>query len=294
MSPTAKAYLFLVITGLGWAANAVVGKFAVGHVGPMTLTLGRWSIALVIIVAISMPQIKADWPEIRKNWLVCFVFSGLGFTVFNALLYSALQHTSAINVVIEQAGIPGIIFLGNFLLFRIKLGTGQIVGYLITLLGVAVTASNGSLQTILNLGFNVGDLLMLLACLVYATYTISLRYKPNIHWKSMFAASAFGAMVAAVPLFAWEASSPDFITPDWIGWSAILFTALAPSLVSQILYVRGVELIGPNRAGLFINAIPVFGTVLSVIFLREAFLGFHFLAMALVLVGIAIAERGRL
>lgn len=294
MSPTAKAYIFLVITGLGWAGNAVVGKFAVGHVGPMTLTVGRWAIALAIIVALSLPQIKADWPEIRKNWLVCFVFSGLGFTVFNALLYTALQHTSAINVVIEQAGIPGIIFLGNYLLFRIRLGAGQIVGYMITLLGVAVTASNGSLQTILGLDFNTGDLLMLLACLIYAAYTISLRYKPNIHWKSMFAASAFGALVAAVPLFAWEVSSPDFIVPDLIGWGAILFTALAPSLASQILYVRGIELIGSNRASLFINTIPVFGTLLAVIFLREPMLGFHVMALVLVVTGIAIAERGRL
>jgi drug/metabolite transporter (DMT)-like permease len=294
MSPTAKAYIFLVITGLGWAGNAVVGKFAVGHVGPMTLTVGRWAIALAIIVALSLPQIKADWPEIRKNWLVCFVFSGLGFTVFNALLYTALQHTSAINVVIEQAGIPGIIFLGNYLLFRIRLGAGQIVGYMITLLGVAVTASNGSLQTILGLDFNTGDLLMLLACLIYAAYTISLRYKPNIHWKSMFAASAFGALVAAVPLFAWEVSSPGFIVPDLIGWGAILFTALAPSLASQILYVRGIELIGSNRASLFINTIPVFGTLLAVIFLREPMLGFHVIALVLVVTGIAIAERGRL
>jgi drug/metabolite transporter (DMT)-like permease len=203
MSPTVKAYIFLVITGLGWAGNAVVGKFAVGHVGPMTLTVSRWAIALAIIIMLSLPQIRADWPEIKKNWLVCFVFSGLGFTVFNALLYTALQHTSAINVVIEQAGIPGIIFLGNYLLFRIKLGAGQIAGYMITLFGVAVTASNGSLQTILALDFNLGDLLMLLACVIYAAYTISLRYKPNIHWKSMFAASAFGALVAAIPLFVW-------------------------------------------------------------------------------------------
>lgn len=294
MSPTVKAYIFLVITGLGWAGNAVVGKFAVGHVGPMTLTVSRWAIALAIIVLLSLPQIRADWPEIKKNWLVCFVFSGLGFTVFNALLYTALQHTSAINVVIEQAGIPGIIFIGNYLLFRIKLGAGQIIGYLITLLGVAFTASNGSLQTILGLDFNLGDLLMLLACVIYAAYTISLRYKPNIHWKSMFAASACGALIAAIPLFAWEASSPGFIVPDLIGWGAILFTALAPSLASQILYVRGIELIGSNRASLFINTIPVFGTLLAVIFLPEPLLGFHIVALVLVVTGIAIAERGRL
>ena len=137
-------------------------------------------------------------------------------------------------------------------------------------------------------------LLMLVACVIYATYTISLRFKPNIHWKSLFASSATGAMLAAVPLFAWEVSSPGFIVPDVIGIGAILFTALAPSLMSQILYVRGVELIGSNRAGLFINTIPVFGTLLAVIFLREPLLGFHIVALVLVISGIAIAERGRI
>ena len=294
MSSTVKAYIFLVITGLGWAGNAIVAKFAVGHVGPMSLTLGRWAISLAIIILISIPQIREDWPAIRKNWLVCVVSAGLGFTVFNALLYTALQHTSAINVVIEQAGIPGLIFLGNYLFFRIKLKTRQIVGYVSTLLGVTVVASNGSFQTILNLGFNQGDLLMLLACLIYAIYTISLRYKPDIHWKSMFAASAFGALLAALPMFMWEVSAPGFIVPDLIGWGAILFAALVPSLGSQILYVRGIELIGSNRASLFINTIPVFGILLAVIFLREQMQGFHFLALVLVITGIAIAEKGRL
>lgn len=294
MSPTARAYLFLTITGLGWAANAVVAKFAVGHVAPMTLTLCRWAISLSIIIALCLPQIRKDWPKIRSNWVVCVAFSGLGFTGFNALLYSALQHTSAINVVIEQAAIPGIIFVGNFLLFRIRLGTGQIAGYAITLLGVAVTASNGSLRTILDLGLNLGDLLMLLACIAYAAYTISLRYKPDIQWQSMFASSAFGGLVAAVPLFAWEVSAPGYVAPDAIGWGTILFASLVPSLVSQVLYVRGVELIGANRASLFINTIPVFGTLMAVIVLREPLLGFHLVALALVLSGIAIAERGKL
>ena len=294
MSATTKAYIVLVITTLGWSANSVVGKFAVGHIGPMTLTLLRWCVALAVIVAISLPQLMRDWPAIRRHWLTLFAYGAIGFTAFNALLYSALGYTSAINVVIEQAAIPGLIFVGNYVLFRTRLGIGQITGYAITLSGVVVTASNGSLETLTHLTFNAGDLMMLIACILYAIYTVTLRYKPNIHWKSLMAATAAGALLASVPLFAWEVSKPGFVAPDAIGWVVVLFTGLVPSLISQILYVRGVELIGPNRAGLFINTIPVFGTLLAVIFLREAFLGFHFAAMALVLVGIAIAERGRL
>jgi drug/metabolite transporter (DMT)-like permease len=294
MSDRTKAYIFLVITTLGWSANSVVGKFSVGHVGPLTLTLARWCVALTVIVAISVPQLKADWPKLKSNWLLLFAFGAIGFTAFNAMLYSALRHTSAINVVIEQAAIPGLIFVGNYILFRIRLGAGQIIGYAITLTGVAITASNGSLQTLLHLDLNIGDLMMLIACLVYAIYTIGLRYKPDVHWKSLMTASALGALIASIPLFAWEVSAPTFAAPDMIGWTVILFTGLVPSLISQILYVRGVELIGPNRASLFINTIPVFGTLLAVIFLRESLQGFHFVALALVITGIAIAERGRL
>ena len=294
MSATTKAYIFLIITTLGWAANSVAGKLAIGHVGPMTLTITRWCLALATIVAISIPQIRADWPKLKANWLLLFAYGAVGFTAFNAMLYSAVRHTSAINVVIEQAGIAGLIFIGNYIFFRIKLGIGQIVGYGITLAGVALTAANGSLENLLRLNLNIGDLMMLVACIVYAIYTIGLRYKPDIHWKSLIAASATGALIASVPLFAWEATSPAFAPPDAMGWIVIVFTALVPSLVSQILYVRGVELIGANRASLFINTIPVFGTLLAVIFLRETLLGFHILALALVITGIAIAERGRL
>jgi len=293
MPASAKAYIFLIITNLGWAANSVIGKFAVGHVSPMLLTLSRWSVALVVIVLISLPQLRRDWPQIRQHWLLLFGYGAFGFAAYNALLYSAVQYTSAINSVIETAGIPGLIFIGNYLLFRTRVGMLQIIGYTVTLSGVALTAAHGSFGNLLDLTFNIGDVLMLLTCVVYAIYTVALKWKPSIHWKSLMAATAAGALVASIPLVAWEISTDRFIAPDEIGWLTILFTGLVPSLVSQILFVRGVELIGANRAGLFINTIPVFGTLMSVFLLGESFQNFHILALAMVLGGIAIAERGR-
>jgi drug/metabolite transporter (DMT)-like permease len=294
MTASTKAYILLTITTLGWACNAAVGKMAVGHVSPLSLTLLRWCVALALIVAVSLPQLRQDWPLLRRHWLRLLSYGAIGFTGFNALLYSAVGYTSAMNVVIEQSIIPGIIFLGNFILFRTRVSVLQIIGYTITLAGVVVTASHGSLQALSRLEFNVGDLLMLCACILYATYTVTLRYKPEIHWKSLMAASAVGAMLAAAPLAAWEFHAGRFIAPDAIGTFAILFTGIVPSLVSQILYVRGIELIGPNRAGLFINLIPVFGTAIAFLVLREAFEAYHVVAMILVIVGIAFAERNRL
>ncbi|MDB5525836.1 MAG: hypothetical protein JWM58_3599 [Rhizobium sp.] len=288
-----KAYIFLLLTTLGWAGNAVIGKFSVGHIGPFTLSASRWSLALVLIVAISIPQVRKDWPEVRKHWPLMLAFGAAGFAGFNALLYTAVKYTSAINCVIEQAGIPGIIFIANFALFRTRVSTAQIIGFTLTLLGVGLTATNGSLSSIGGIHLNFGDGLMVIAAILYAGYTVALRWKPAVHWKTLMAASALGAMLACLPLLASEVTTGNFIAPDTIGWVAILYTGTIPSLMSQILYVKGVELIGPNRAGLFINAVPIFGILLSVVFLGEPLHNFHLMAMAMVLAGIAIAERGR-
>ncbi|ANK74887.1 DMT family transporter [Ensifer adhaerens] len=288
-----RAYFYLCITALFWGGNSVAGKMAVGHVSPMMLTTLRWVFALIVILVLMTPQIRRDWDKIRKHWLQLLAYGAIGFTTFNALLYSALKYTSAINAVILQAGIPMLIFLFNFVLFRTKASIAQVIGFTVTLVGVLVTAAHGDVTSLLSLEFNFGDALMIAACIVYAGYTVALRYKPTMHWQSFIAAPAFGALLSAIPLLFWEIGTGTAIVPDTTGWVIVLYAAIFPSLMSQVLYVRGVEMIGANRAGLFINAIPVFGTLLSVMLIGETFHLFHLVALLLVLGGIAIAEKGR-
>lgn len=288
-----KAYFYLCVTTFFWGGNTVAGKLAVGHVSPMMLTTLRWLIALCVILAFMTPQIRRDWPKIRKHWLLLLSYGAVGFTLFNALLYTALEHTSTINAVIEQAGIPMLIFIFNFILFRIPASLAQVVGFSITLVGVLVTASHGDLTSLFELELNFGDVLMLFACIVYASYTISLRWKPQMHWQSFIAVPVFGALLGSLPLLFWEAASGKTVFPDASGWLIVLYAGFFPSLMSQILWVRGVEMIGANRAGLFINAIPIFGTFLAVLMVGETLHAFHLVALTLVLGGIAIAEWGR-
>jgi len=290
---SSKAYFFLVTATLLWAGNTLAGKLAVGHISPMMLTLCRWVIAVTLIVSISLPQLRKDWPLLKKNWLLLFAYGAFGYSVFNALLYSALRLTSGVNGAIEQASIPMLIFIINFAFFRIRASWAQLVGFALSILGIAITASHGDLSALLELDINAGDLMVLTASLIYACYTVALRWRPAISWQSLMAASASGALVAAVPLLAVEIASDTFIMPDFTGWMLVLYAGLLPSLVSQIFWVNGVEGIGANRAGLFINLIPVFGTVLSVLFLKETLHNFHLLAVALVMAGIAIAEWGK-
>lgn len=271
----------------------MVGKLAVGHVSPMVLNFSRWSIALIIICSISVPQLKKDWPELKRHWLLLLGYGAIGYTAFNGFLYTALKYTSAVNGAIEQGGIPVLIFILNFLLFRIPVSAVQILGFAISFVGVALTATRGDLDVLLSLALNFGDALLLLAVAAYAIYTIALRWKPAIHWKSLMAASALGGAMTGLPLVLWEEANGTMILPDLAGMGMIAYAALFPSLISQVFYVLGVEGIGANRAGLFINLVPVFGTLLSLAVIGEALQPLHLIALSLVLGGIAIAEWGK-
>jgi drug/metabolite transporter (DMT)-like permease len=286
-----KAYVYLIIATLCWGGNAVVGKLAVGHVSPMMLTMWRWIFACAIIFAISLPQLKRDWPVARKHLPLMIFLGAIGYTLFNALLYNAVHYTSAINVTIEQAGIPFLIFLANFVFFRIRVSFAQILGFSLTLFGVALTVSHGDLTTLLSLTVNFGDALMVIAVIAYAAYTIVLRWRPPVDWRTLMAIPALVALICTFPLVFWEYSAGTMMWPDASGWTAALYTGLFASLVAQILYIQGISHIGANRAGLFINLVPVFGTLLSVLVIGEQLQLFHVLALVMALGGIAIAER---
>ncbi|MBZ9848419.1 DMT family transporter [Mesorhizobium sp. CA14] len=284
------AYLFLLSTMLLWGGNSVAGKLAVGHVSPMTLVFLRWVMAVMILLPIGWRTLREDWPKVRRNWKLLAGLGACGFTIFNVIFYTALNYTTAINVSIEQAAIPIVIILANFVLFRLRVRPLQIVGVVLTIVGVALTASHGDLGQLLKLDLNFGDAIMLVAVLCYSLYSVGLRLKPAIRWQSFMLALSIAALLTSVPFFIWEVAAGHVIVPDARGWSLTLYTALGASVVSQVLYIKGNELIGANRAGLFINLVPIFGTLLSVLIVGEQFQAYQAFALALVLGGIALAE----
>ncbi|CAG1009205.1 MAG: DMT family transporter [Rhizobiaceae bacterium] len=286
------AYILLLLTTLFWGGNAIAGKLAVGHVSPMLLTTARWSIACLVLTAIGWRRLKVDWPVLRKRLVFLTVLSTAGFAVFNIALYSALLFTSAINVSIEQAGMPMLIFVANFILFRLRVAWAQIVGFVVSLAGVALTAAHGEPARLLDLDVNFGDALMLIALVVYAGYTVALRFRPAVHWQSLMIVMCGAAAISSMPFAVAEYVHGSAIVPDAQGWAVIGYTALFPSILAQVFYIRGVELIGANRAGLFINLVPIFGTLLAIALLGETFYLYHAVAMAMVLGGIAVAEMG--
>jgi drug/metabolite transporter (DMT)-like permease len=290
-----RPVLILTLTTSFWGANVVAGKLAVGHIDPYALTILRWTGALLAVLPFAVPQLRRDGATLWRTLPLLLFYGAVGFATFNILLYVSVYFTSGVNVSIEQAGVTIFVMLGNFILFRVRVRPLQIVGALMTIVGVATTAAHGDLRRLLELDINFGDGLMLLACLAYAGYSLTLRYRPPLGWMSFLVATFSGAVIAAIiyqstiggGLGHFLASVPE-ITPR--GWLIALYVAIFPSVFSQMLYVRGVELIGPNRASLFINLIPLFGTIGSVVVLGERFEAFHLVAGALIISGIGLAE----
>ena len=286
-----NAYFLLTAVTLFWGGNAVAGKLAVGHISPMTLTTLRWALAAAIMLAIGLPRLREDWPVVRRNLPLLIVLGAAGFSLFNALQYTALVYTTAINTAIEQAAMPMLVFAANFLLHRIRVAPGQIVGFTLSLLGVMLTATHGDVSRLLDLDLNRGDALMLVAICIYAGFTVALRHKPAIHWQSLLTVLCISAFVVSLPFMAWEGLSGRMILPDARGWAIAAYTAVFASVLGQFFFIRGVELIGANRAGLFVNLVPIFGTLLSIAILGEAFHLHHAMAMVMVLGGIWLAEN---
>jgi drug/metabolite transporter (DMT)-like permease len=293
LAVSSRAYVLLSITTLIWAGNSIAGKIGAGHVHPVLLTSLRWLLATLIIIPLAWPNLKRDWPVIKRHRLLLIVYGMFGFGLFNLLLYTALNHASVVNVMIEQAAIPLMIFLGNFALFRVKATIAQLAGFGLTLAGVIVTASHGDPTRLLRLEVNIGDALMLLSVIIYAGYTVALKWKPPVHWQTLVAIPCMGAVLACVPFLIWTYSREPFAWPDATGWGVIVYATIFASLVATATYVAGIELIGANRAGVFINLLPVFGVLLSVVILRAPLEGFHFVAMALVIAGIVLSEWSR-
>lgn len=286
-----QAYLLLALAALSWAGNTIAGRLAVGRVSPMAVVSLRWLVVLLVLLIVALPAIRADWPRLVPRWRFVLLMGALGYTAFNALFYWAAHHTTAVNMGVLQGVQPVLVMLFAFLIYRTSISLTQVAGLLVTLAGVAVATSRGEVGILLALAFNAGDVAIMAACTLYAGYTVALRDRPAAAPLALFAFMAASAFLTSLPLLALEMASGELMMPTLSGWAVILYIALFPSLVAQLFYMRGVELIGANRAGLFANLVPILGPILAVIILGERFAAYHAVALALVLGGIWLAER---
>jgi len=244
-----RAYLFLTFTALCWGANAVFGRVAVGEMSPMAIVSLRWLGVLLLLLVVARKQVRADWPVLRGNLTFVIAMGATGFAGFNAIFYVAAHSTTAVNIGIIQGSIPVFVLIGAFFAYRARITGLQSLGVAVTMVGVIIVGSGGNMARLAALAFNQGDLMMIVACMLYAGYTVGLRKRPAVSALGLMTVMAAAAFVTSLPLSVGEMVLDQFQWPTPFGWLIVGLITIFPSFLAQISFIYGVGLIGPGRAG---------------------------------------------
>ena len=290
------AYL-LTATAL-WAGNAIAGRVLVGSISPITLSAVRWGLAALLLLPLGwrvfMPG-SALWQN-KKRFLLLGLF---GVGSYNVLLYLALQTSTAINVTLIGASMPiWMLFIGA-VFYQVKPSILQMIGAVVSLLGVGIVLTRGDLSTLLSMQMVVGDLLIMLATILWAFYSWMLS-RPGASTERQWPWAEFLMAQVTVGLL-WTgffdgfeiAAGHAFLDLNWWTASLIIFVAIGPSLIAYRCWGLGVNGAGPTVAAFFANFIPLFTALLSAAMLGEPPQLFHGLAFGLIVAGIVISSKKR-
>ena len=286
-----QPYLLLSITALCWAGNAIVGRLAAGHIPPVTLSFLRWSLAFLLILPFAWKHLRRDWAAIRGRLGTMVVLSVTGISAFNTLQYWALEHTQALNTLLLQSAAPLFVAGWSLVLLGVRLTLAQAGGIALSLSGVLVILLHGDLTTLGNIEFNKGDVIFMVALVIFGLYSVLSLKRPDIHGLS-FVGFTFGCgAVCLVPLLVGELLTRPLMQLDTTNLQTLFYVAVFPSTLAYLCFNRGVQLIGANRAAPFFHVVPVFGSVMAIVFLGEHPQLFHLIGFALVLTGVFVASR---
>lgn len=285
-------YLLLTLTALFWSGNMVLGRGIRADVPPLALAFWRWAIAFVLVLPLALPHLKSQWPRLKAGWKPVLILGLIGVGGYNTFAYLALQHTSATNAVLLNSFVPVATVAISWAFLGKHLRRIEGLGVIVSLCGALTIVARGDLAILMHLDLNVGDAWMLLAVLVWAIYTVGLAWRPTgVHPMLMLGAMTAVGLAALVPAYAWEMAQGRHINVHFGSLASLAYVGIFPSFIGYIFYNRGVAEVGANKASLFIHLMPVFGTLLSAIFLSEIPLWYHYLGIGLIFTGIWLTTK---
>ena len=285
-----SAWPLLMLANLFWAGNIVLGRGIAGMVPPIALAYWRWTGAFLVAVGFAWPYLKQDAPVLLRHWRMMLLLSATGIASYNTMSYIGLTSTTALNVLLLQSAGPLIIIVWAFALFGERPTLWQSAGVLLSLTGVAIIAAHGSLERLLHLSLNRGDVWILAAMVIYGVYAAMFRVRPATHPLSFLVATMGIGSLMILPFYLWETAQGGRIVAGLPAWLAMAYIAVFPSFIAYLFFNRGIELIGAARAGQSWHLMPVFGSILAVLFLGETFYLYHAIGIALIAAGIVLAS----
>ena len=286
-----NAYLLLALASLFWSGNHVVGRAIADLVPPVGISTARWLLPVVVLWPFAKAPLQRDWPRIRSHGRLLLFLGVTGGAIFTVGQYVGLQYTTALNVSVLNSLTPVVIVAWGAAIFGDRLKLRQYIGIAISLCGVLAIVTQLEPKTLLDLSFNRGDVIIVGNMALVGIYTCYLRRLPPLHWLSFIFVFALISAVCTLPFAVWEHFSGFVFHFTALAVFAVAYVAIFPSVIAYAAYTRGVELIGPNRAGPFLHLIPLYSALLASVFLGERLMAYHALGFALILTGVWLAAR---
>ena len=286
------AVVLLIASSFFWSGNFFSGKIAfLSDLSPFKLSFFRWILALLILLPFTYAQIIRDLKYYKKNILLMTIISILGVTIFNSFTYISLQTTMVINSTLMASVAPVMMIGFSWLIFRTKTTTLQFTGIVLSLLGAFAIVLKGNLNNLYNLYFTAGDLWMLAAVVSWCLYSVLLK---KIDSKTSQLANLEVMIIIGVifiiPFYIMESFNSTYLPSTGLDLAIIGYVAVFASIVAFFSWNKGVSIIGPNRASLFLHLIPVFSAIWAISFLNEKFAFFHVIGVLFILSGIILSN----
>ncbi len=290
------AYILLILTTIFWSGNFIVGKAAsMYEIPPFSLNFYRWFFAGLILLPFTLKEIISKKKYILEN-IGFFIILGItSITIFNSIVYYSLYYTQVISGVLMISTIPvWIIFISSILNVE-KTNIFQIIGVALSLTGVIFIITKADINLIRSLDFNKGDLTMAVAMFSWALYSALLRKKKyEISQITLLEVVIISGLVFLIPIYFIEMNMGYLIKLEKPFILTLTYVVIFPGLAAFFFWIKGISIIGANRAGVFLHMMPIFGAIMAMIIFKEKFMFYHFLGAMFIIAGITLSNRKKI
>ncbi len=284
-------YIFAIFATIIWSGNFIIARNLNESVPPISLAFWRWMVAVIVFLPFALKALISQWNIIKKHLLYLSITSILGVTIFNTLIYFAGQTTTAINLSLISITFPVFIVIFSRIFLKESITLFKGLGIVIVIVGVLMLISKGDITMLMNTSFVIGDFWMLLASIIFATYSILIRNKPKeLNILPFQLVTFILGLLFLFPFYIWEYTSTPSIELNITIITSILYVGIFASLVAFVLWNKAVASIGAVKSGLIYYTLPLFSGLLAFIFLNEEITMLHFYSMLLIVSGILIAN----
>ena len=291
--PNTKAYIMLVCASLFWSGNFIIGKFAfLTDIPPLSLVFYRWLLVWIILLPFTFKEIIKYKKTIIKNLPTLFFLGLTSVGLFNSFTYLSLMYTQVINSTLFNTAIPAIIILICFLFKIESTNKFQIIGLIVSIIGIISIITKLNLNILLSLDFNKGDLIMIGGVLSWGVYSSLLKKKTfTLPLLTLVHVICTFGLICVTPQYIYELSQGLVIKFDINLFYILIFLAIFPSIGSYYCWAGAVSIIGANRAGISLSLIPLFSSILAILLFKEQFQFFHLIGSILIIIGLFLSNK---